>query len=194
MRRLLTVLGLVALSGPALAQVVHAPPASTPAPAAPAAPEPQRTTATFGDWLLRCVRPEHAPAMCEVAQILYDKGNAVAQTVIGRPAHDQPLRLTALLPVNVNLTAPVRFLPPEGETGSPTLDLAWRRCMSTGCIADIPLTDEQLRRIRSRTENARLMFQDAAGREVTMPFGPKGLPQALDALAKEDQPATAQAR
>ncbi len=194
MRRLLTVLGLVALSGPAFAQIAHPPAAAPAAPAAATAADPQRTTATFGDWLLRCVRPEHAPPLCEVAQILYDKGAAVAQTVIGRPVRDQPLRLTALVPVNVNLTMPVRFMPAEGETGTPALELTWRRCMSTGCIADTPLTEEQLRRIRTRTENARLMFQDAAGRQVTMPFGPKGLPEALDALAKESQPASAQAK
>ncbi len=184
MQRALTALALAAaLAGPAAAQ-----PARTPAPSASAAPaEPQRTTATFGDWTLRCQRPETGPQSCEVGQTLFDKTQPVAQTAIGRPSRNEPLRLTVLVPVNVSLSSGVRMLGGESEAGGPLLELAWRRCVPAGCLADAPVTDEALRRIRARTENARLVFQDSAGREAVLPFSPRGLPQAMDALAKDDQ-------
>lgn len=180
MRHVLLISALAALAGPAAAQAGRPPP---PAPA----PEPQRTTATFGDWTLRCVRPERAAPACEVTQTLLDKGVAVAQTAFGRPpGHGEKLRLTILVPSNVSLASGPRLVGAEGESGLPPVELSWRRCVPAGCIADAALSDDQLRRIRARTENARLVFQDSGGREAAMPFAPRGLAAALDALAKED--------
>ncbi|GAC1344092.1 MAG: hypothetical protein NVSMB18_21090 [Acetobacteraceae bacterium] len=188
MRFALAPLALLALSGPAAAQAAPSAPAAPAAAAAPApAAEPQRTTATFGDWILRCVRPEKAPSLCEVGQVLLDKGQPVAQTAIGRPTRTEPLRLTVMVPINVQLTTPVRVTGSDNEPATAAVELSWRRCIPAGCIADAALTDEQLRRIRGRTDNGRVMFQDSTGRDATLPFGPRGLAQALDALAKEDQ-------
>ncbi len=189
MQRTLTVLAVAAaLAGPAATQPAQPPAPVVPPPAGPtSAPEPQRTTASFGDWTLRCQRPEGGPQGCEVGQTLFDKTQPVAQTAIGRPSRAEPLRLTILVPANVTLSSPVRMLGSVSEAGGPMLELAWRRCIPAGCLADAPLTDGALRRIRSRTDNARLVFQDSATREAVLPFSSRGLPQALDALAKEDQ-------
>ena len=54
-----------------------------------------------------------------------------------------------------------------------------------GCFADVELTDELLKRLRTPVEAPRLGFMDAAGRDLALPFSLSGLPQALDALAKE---------
>jgi invasion protein IalB len=190
MQRALLIVALAALCSPALAQRSRAQPTPAPAPAAaadrpaaPAAPDPQRTTATFGDWTLRCVRPEHGTPTCEVGQTLLEKGQAVAQTAIGRPRAGEPIRLTVLVPVNVSFAAQPRLVGNDSEAGA--IPLTWRRCVPTGCFADTALTDEQLGHLRARTENGRVLFQDASGREVPLPFGPRGLAQALDALAKE---------
>src|SRR3954453_17021029 len=133
MQRAVLILALAALCSPALAQRSRAqtpPPAAAPAapaagatpagatPAVPAAPgtpaptppEPQRTTATFADWVLRCVRPEKAPATCEVGQTLYDKGQPVPKTAIGRPRPAEPMHLAVMVPVNVSLTAQPRLV------------------------------------------------------------------------------------
>ncbi len=190
MRRAPLVFALAAgLAGPATAQPARTPPVVTPptVPPASTAPEPQRTTATFGDWTLRCQRPEHGPPVCEVGQTLFDKAQPVAQTALGRPNRSDPIRLTILVPVNVTLGSAVRMLGGEGESAAPGLELAWRRCVPAGCLADVVPPDEALRRIRSRTENARFVFLDGIGREATLPFSPRGLSQALDALAKEEQ-------
>lgn len=202
MRRAVLILALAALCGPALAQRSRAQPApATPSPAgqspapqtpagqAPAAaaavPEPQRTTATFGDWTMRCVRPEKAPPTCEAGQTLFDKGQPAAQTAIGRAHAGEQMRLTIMVPVNVTFATQPRFVGAENETGTPPIELIWRRCIPNGCFADAPLAEDQLRRLRARTENGRILYQDSVGREVALPFGPRGLGQALDALAKE---------
>ncbi|MBV8914923.1 MAG: invasion associated locus B family protein [Acetobacteraceae bacterium] len=202
MQRAVLILALAAVCGPALAQRSRAqtPPSTAPAPAqttapapsgnatppAPAANEPQRTTATFGDWILSCLHPERAAVTCEVSQFLTDKGQPVAQTVFSRPRAGEPLRLAVAVPVNVSLLTQPRLAGTESEeTTFPPIYLAWQRCVPRVCIADTTLTEDQLKRLRSRTDNARVLFHDAAGREAALPFGPRGLSQALDALAKE---------
>jgi invasion protein IalB len=193
MQRAVLIVALVALSGPALAQRSRAqtapapPPAAAPAPAPPAAPanEPQRTTATFGDWTLRCVRAEHAPVQFEVDQVLANEGRPVAKTAFGRPRAGEPMLLSIIVPPNISLASQPRLAGADSENGFAPIFLTWRRCVPQGCVADAALTDDQLRRLRSRSENARILFEDSAGHEASLPFGPHGLAQALDALAKE---------
>lgn len=200
MRPTLLALALAILCSPAFAQRSraqtqgpHAQPASpAPAPAPAPAPqpaanppnEPQRTTATFGDWTLRCVRPERAAPACEVTQTLVERSQPFAQIALGSPGRGEGLRLTILVPVNVTVTAEPRLVGTENQPAGP-LALAWRRCVPVGCLADAAINDDLVRLLRNRTENARIVFQDAAGRETSLPFGPRGLGQAMDALAKE---------
>jgi invasion protein IalB len=161
------------------------PAARPPAAPPPAASDPQRTTATFGDWTLRCTRQQNGPQTCQVDQVLSDKGQSVAQTVFTRPRPGDPLRLNFAVQVNVTLTSPPLLVGAEGETGATPIELTWRRCVPTACIADAIISEEQLKQLRARAENGRIQLQDSAGRAVTLPFGPRGLGQALDALAKE---------
>jgi hypothetical protein len=53
-------------------------------------------------------------------------------------------------------------------------------------MAEGTVSDEALRRVRGWTEPARISFADGNGHIAALPFSPRGLPQALDALAKED--------
>jgi invasion protein IalB len=64
------------------------------------------------------------------------------------------------------------------------LELSWRRCVPGGCFAETELKDDVLKRYRAQTANGKMQFKDAAGREVPLPFSFRGLPQALDGLAK----------
>ncbi len=162
-------------------------PAPTPAAAPPVPAAPQQTTASFADWTLRCNRVGPAPGtqFCEIGQGIQRDDRPVAQMAIGRPTKDQPMRLTVLVPNNVSFAAPVLLAPPREGDGA-SLELPWRRCLPGGCTADAPLNDEALRRMRGWTEPARVVFPDAAGRPTALPFSPRGLPQALDALMKEE--------
>ena len=158
-------------------------PARPAPPPPPAAPVPQRTTATFADWTLRCEHPT-GPAVCEVSQAISADGRPVAQIAIGRVFRGEPLHLTIAVPPSVTLIQPPRLGGP-GKDG-PALDLAWRRCLPGACYAEATLPDDAMRQLRARTEQTRITFLDGGGKEAAIPFSPHGLPQALDALARED--------
>lgn len=163
-------------------------PAATPAPTQPPIPnEPQSTVATYGDWVLRCVRQGGAQGsrICEVAQTIQVQGQQgpLAQVAFGRVQRTNPMKLTMVLPNNVSFPSVVRVTMDERDTQP--FDLAWRRCLPGACIAEGEPTAAVIQRFRARTEPARVTFKDAGGRDVVIPFSFRGLAQALDALAKE---------
>lgn len=156
------------------------------APTAPAAAValPQQTTATFGDWTLRCSRPTGTAKFCELAQGAQRDGKAVAEMAIGAAGAGQRLQFTLLVPTSVSFAAVPTLTPPSGDGAG--LSLTWRRCLPVGCFADAELGDDALSRMRAWTQPARVVFTDGAGRATTVPVSPLGLSQAMDALAKED--------
>ena len=179
-----------AVPAPAAAPVAAPPPAATDA----APPGPQQTTATFEDWTLRCTRlPAAAPAapgafgqqFCELVQTVSSGDKPVAQIAIGRPTKGQPLLMTVLTPVSVSFTRAASLITQKDGDAS-TLDLGWHRCIPGGCLADAPITDDLMRRIQVWTEPARIVYADAAGRPVALPFSARGLPTALGALTKAE--------
>lgn len=181
-------------SQPAPAQRSPAAPAQA-APAAPAGPaapapvsaDPDRTTASFGDWLLRCERVGEAERNCEVAQVIAVQGSQqpIAQVALGRTARGQAaLTLLVQVPVNVDLGTPLRLI---GDDREPlAIETSWRRCVPAGCFASTELREEVIvRRLRDRPEPMRIEFRDSAGRELRLAFSVRGLGPALDALARE---------
>jgi invasion protein IalB len=86
-------------------------------------------------------------------------------------------------PANVSFPSTPRIAVEEKD--SQPLDLVWRRCLPGGCFADATLKEENIRRLRSRAEPGRIEFKDGAGRDLAIPLVFRGLPQALDALARE---------
>ncbi len=165
-----------------------APQPSAPSTPAPVAAEPQQTIATFGDWSLRCVRHgegAQARRSCEVLQTIQAQGQAqpLAQIAIGRPEPGRSLRLVIVLPPNASFPSTVKLLAAENEP--PVLELPWRRCLPGACLADLDIPAPVLNQLRARTEGGRIIFQEGAGRDVTVPFSLRGLAQAIDALARE---------
>ena len=192
-------LGALAQTKPAAAQVKPA----TSAPAAPAAapqppakpPEPvsslpQATTASFGDWVLRCRRPDGGPDLattCEVAQTLQVQGQGpIAEIAFGRPpAKDggkEAMRLVVVVPNNVTFPGVVTMSIDDKDARP--VELTYRRCLPAGCFADAEASNDVLARWRPQGERGRIMFKDGASRDVALPFSFRGLSQALDAMAK----------
>ena len=171
------------------AQTKPTPPAAPAAqkPAQPAVSNaPERTTATFGDWIVRCETiGEPATRRCEVAQIIAAKGQqgAIAQVAIGRLAARGPLRLTMILPVNVSIPARPRIQTAPDDTTP--LELSWTECMGGGCLATATLTDEAVARLAARSEPGSIAFRDAAQRDVGIGLSFRGLAQAMAALGKD---------
>ena len=166
----------------------------TPAPSATQAPvsdEPTATTASFGDWVMRCQRTaegDKAVRVCEAGQTIQAQGQAapIAQIGIGRLAAGEPLRITIMLPPNIALPSNVRVVADEKDESG--IELAWRRCLPGGCVADAKLEPETIKFWRGRSAAGKLSFKDASGRALTIPFSFRGLAQSLDALAKETRP------
>lgn len=191
-RAAICALAALAFAAPALAQTQTPPAPTAPAkptatqPAPAPAAEPAQTTATYADWVLRCVRTGDkgsGPRVCEVVQtmVLQGQQQPVAQVAVGYDKND--LRLTLLVPPAISLSRS----PALGVAGAttPHYDLTWRRCLPTGCFADVQVGLELLKLLRSRTEPMQFVFKDASERDAALPFSFRGLVPALDALAKE---------
>lgn len=188
-------LAALLLAAPALAQTpsvqtppVQAPPAKPPAalPVPPVPADPAQTTASYGDWVLRCVRTGESgmgPRACELVQtmVLQGQQQPVAQVALGYDKAD--LRLTLLVPPAISLSRGPLLGIAGGAT--PNFALAWRRCLPNGCFGDVQVGPELMKILRSRTEPMQVVYKDAGERDVTLPFSFRGLVPALEALAKE---------
>lgn len=99
---------LIAGTGSALAQQAPAPrtlpqkpaavaPAPGPALQPPSSDEPQRTTATYGDWVVQCVTNANPPAVevCDMAQVTQLQGKNIPFPRVGvaHPDKGQPVKL-----------------------------------------------------------------------------------------------------
>lgn len=157
-----------------------------PAEQKPVEAEPQSTSATFGDWVMRCNRVESSEQiqrLCEAAQTIIIQGQQapVAELAIGRIKKADPLRVTIVLPVNVAFPS----APKVNLDGQPSLELTWRRCLPNGCFADTSPKEETFRSWRAARTTGRIETTDAFGRNVVVTISFRGLSQALDALNKE---------
>jgi invasion protein IalB len=160
---------------------------TVPAPSQPSAssPTPDRTTASYGDWILRCDRrTDQTPAQrfCELGQTVQRPGDAgpQAQLAFGRILPTDPIRITLLLPINVAFERPPKL---TGDTSS--LELGWVRCLPTGCFANAIVPDDLLRKLRTIKEPGRMEYRDGNGRDVVLTISFRGFGEALDAFASE---------
>jgi len=183
---LLAILGLALAAMPGLAQQPRAPSA----PAAPA-DSPDRTTAVFGDWSVQCfMRPQGTPARaCEMLQTTQDgRGQTVAALGITRTARGDPLRMVAIVPVNLQPQQPARLALGGQGRQEAAVSLAFKHCLPRGCTAEAELREEALlRRLKTRAADqpGRLEWRDAAGGEQGVPVSFRGFAAALEALERE---------
>jgi invasion protein IalB len=162
-------------------------PTPTPQASTTVSDEPAETTASFGDWIVRCVRTgeaDKAIRICEAAQTIQLQGQSspIAQIGIGRPSAGEPLHATVVLPTNISLPGNVHFATDEKDDAG--IDLSWRRCVPGRCIAEAKLDPDTVKLWRGRAAG-KISYTDASGRALTIPFSFRGLAQSLDALAKE---------
>jgi invasion protein IalB len=147
---------------------------------------PQRTTATYGDWVVQCVTTDKPPAKesCDMAQVTQLKGKNVpfSRVAVFHPGKSQPVKLTVQVPVNASFAAEVRIKTADTDPG---VAAPFARCTPNGCFAEFDLKDDVLRKFRAATSVGKLSFADAGGHAVDIPISFKGFGQAFDALAKK---------
>ena len=98
----------------------------------PVGPEPQNTSATYGDWILRCSRTGEADKAVRVCEVmlpfqLQGQQGPFAQLAIGRVNPKDPLHITFIMSPNVAFPSDVKLMTDEKD--AQPLELTWKRCL-----------------------------------------------------------------
>lgn len=171
---------LLLIAGPAPAQQRQAQAAPPPG----AVSKPDNTTATYGDWVLRC-QQSVGTRICEIVQTIEQQGQRgpLALIAIGRPVRAEPIKLVIQVPPNLTLgdKAGVRVTVAEKEEAL----AVFQRCTPGGCFGEVGLGDDTFKRWRGFGEAGQIRWQDAGKREVALPISFRGFSAAVDALQRE---------
>lgn len=140
-----------------------------PAPTAP-------TTEAFGGWRMDC-------------GVAGASGCAISQRVISQDAQAQLLQLVVVESDNgptLTIAAPLGVYIPAGVAvrvgeAEETLPLSFARCLAGGCIADGPVPEAFLDRMRAG-EQGSVLIVNRNREAVAIPFALTGFGDALDAL------------
>jgi invasion protein IalB len=204
--QLLAVGLFIAIAGSVSAQQAPQPPAApgkhAAPPRAPAAPQetvqaqppaqagdtPQRTTATYDDWVVQCETQTGPPAqrICDMAQVTQvqaqGRTNPFSRVAIAHPVKGQPVKLVVQVPVNVSFATSVHIQTSDTDPG---FVAPFARCLPVGCFAEFDIKDELLKKLTAASGAGKLSFTDGGGHDISVPLSFKGFSQAYDALAKE---------
>jgi invasion protein IalB len=157
----------------------------------PVSAEPQNTSATYGDWILRCSRAAEGDKEVRVCEVylpfqIQAQGQTapLGQLAIGRVTTNtkDPLHVTFIVNPNVSFPSDVKLVTDDKDAQPVTL--SWSMCTPTACRADGEFKDDLLKRWKALTANGKLVFKASTGQLVPIPVSTRGLAQALDALAK----------
>jgi len=174
----------IAASAAALA---FAAPVAFAADAPPVGAEPQNTSASYGDWILRCSRTADGKRACEVEQPfqvqVQGQQAPFGQLAIGHQNGAAAMHITFIMSPNVSFPSDVRLMTDEKDAEPVVLN--WSNCVPAACRSDGEFKDNQLKRWKALTGNARLVFKTAAGQPFPITVSVRGLAQALDALGKD---------
>jgi invasion protein IalB len=194
---------LLALSSAAAAQQPRPPAPPVPAQQRPPAPAvmaqpappqptpneaPQRTTASYANWVLTCDTQAGPPPQktCEILQVVQAQAQGrtapFSRIAVIPPVKGQPIKLVMQVPTNVTLSRTVRIQIADADPG---ITAPFARCAPVGCFADFELKDDVLQRFRAASGNGKVTYADVTGHEVLVPLSFSGFSQAFDALAKE---------
>ena len=143
---------------------------------------PQSTTATYGDWTVRCVMQKQVKT-CEMAQSMQIKGQSrpVTQIAIGRQGKTDPLKIVFEVPINVWLPDGVKLTTDDKKL---TVSASFTRCLPVGCFADVEIGKAQIKALSALKKAGKLQFKDAGKQPIAIPVSFKGFGDAYDAMQK----------
>ena len=196
--------GALFLAGAAAAQQPAQQPATKPAPARPTQPaqhpapqaqqtapaaadqNPQRTTASYGDWVVRCEMVPGPPPQknCEMDQLAQVQGQSqpISRVLVPLMPRGEPPKLFVQVPINVSFTAPLKITTDAKDAGIST---PFRRCIPAGCFAEFELKEDLQKKFRAASEPGKILYKNAGDQDVAIPVSFKGFAQAYEALLKQ---------
>lgn len=153
---------------------------------APAAAQgPERFSATYGSWELRCGTLADAAGAtteaCEIVQAIQVQGQAqpLTQIAIGSPAPDADFIMVLQLPVGIWLPAGASIEVTEGETLPSTL----KRCVPSACLAELAFTAELREKLSANPDGeGRILFASDENQPAAVPILFRGFEAAFAAL------------
>ena len=161
------------------------PPAATPG-NEPRTNAPQRTTATYGDWVVQCLENNSSPSerVCDMAQVtqLQAKNLPFSRVAVARPEKGQPVKLIVQVPVNASFSTQVHIQTSDQDPG---VVAPFANCNPNGCFAEFDLKEDLLKKLREATGAGKFSFADAGGHVVTVPLSFNGFAPAFEALTKQ---------
>lgn len=151
---------------------------------------PLSTTATYGNWVLHCVRipteSKESKNNCEIVQSAQVQGQSrpLMQLAIGPVTDPKEFTVTAVLPINVSIPGRVH-VSADGKADAEEkagLDLNLVRCLPAGCIA-VAKFNEKLSAAIDTEIKGQIRFMDAGGIMQGIPISWVGFNQAMKALS-----------
>jgi len=113
--------------------------------------------------------------------MIQGQNSPIALIAFEREKKGEPLRMVIQLPTNITFESGVKTHLSGGEAA---VDMKFRRCFPTGCFADAPMTDVVISQLKAQGDPLSIKFKDGTEREISLPFSPRGLGPALDALSR----------
>ena len=161
------------LLAPALVAAMSA----LPAVAGTAAPQP---TQSFGDWRLHCTEIAPGDTACALHQKLVSAQTKmpVATFALARHKESRELRLTAILPLGLDIPVPITGKIGEGAAFQYKL----QTCLPRGCIANVAVDEAMLTGLSSAQSFSVTFKMRAVTAPTTFTVSLKGLKEGLAAL------------
>jgi len=134
----------------------------------------------FGDWLLQCFNVEDGQGKkqekCSLTQgVGTEKVKLIASLSVVQDKQRNMLRLT--VPLGVSLASNVSMKINE-SIGS----MRWLTCLNSGCLAEIPLNEKLLNRLKTKEELTITANTLTKKRDLILKFSLKGLSKGLSSI------------
>lgn len=141
----------------------------------------------FDDWTLKCIAKENDASdhRCEISQVVAVEDEArtveILSLAVSRSRNQTGkavFTLVALTPGDIHLPSDFGLSADDAK-----LSLSrYRNCNRNGCFVIVPLSNQEIKRLKRATRGAAL-FRDLAGRPIKVTFSLKGFTKAFDHLA-----------
>lgn len=142
------------------------------------AQEEQKTE--YGDWKYVCDTPPGAQnKQCALVQLIIDEDrqNVGLNVAILRTADRKVRLLRVMAPLGVLLPAELGLKIDGEDIGS----VRFVRCVSTGCVAEVPLDDALIEKLKAGKEATFIIFETPE-QGIGIPVNLSGLDQALELI------------